>query len=133
MKEKFDVNEKPKVTVEPFRGTVNVMFSDAMVASTKNALLLKEEGRDPVFYIPFQDIYFDFFSDSPTQTHCPLKGQARYWSVGAVGESAKDALWAYDQPPPELGTIRQHAAFDAAKVRIEAVSQEDLVHTPHVP
>src|SRR5690606_41211966 len=40
------VDEKPKLAVAPFRGTVNVMFSDAMRASTKDALLLREEiGR----------------------------------------------------------------------------------------
>ena len=127
------MNERPKVTVEPFRGTVNVMHSDAMIASTKDALLLREDGHDPVFYIPFRDIYFDFLLPSPTTYHCPLKGVARYWSVSGVGEAEDDVLWTYDQPLPGLDAIRQHGAFDPKKVRIEVVSQEDALHTPHAP
>lgn len=109
------------------------MFSDAMIASTKEALLLTEEGRDPVYYIPFRDIYFDFLSPSSTEHHAPLKGKARYWNAEAVGEAGHDVMWTYDQPVPEMSAIRQHGAFDPQKVRVEAVPQEDLLHTPHVP
>lgn len=127
----MDTNHK--ATVEPFGGAVNVMFSDAMIASTKEALLLREEGHEPVFYIPFRDIYFDFFMRSSKVYHCPLKGEARYWSVEAVGEAEDDVMWAYDQPPPELSAIRQHGAFEPSKVRIEVVPEPDLVHRPHTP
>ncbi|WEX10231.1 DUF427 domain-containing protein [Chelativorans sp. AA-79] len=127
------MDEKPKVTVEPFRGTVNVMFSDAIIASTREALVVREEDREPVFYIPFRDVYFDFLRESATERHAPLKGSARYWNAWAVGESADDVMWAYDQPSPELRAIRQHAAFDPGKVRIEAVPQQDIIHEPHVP
>lgn len=122
------MNEKPKVTVEPFRGTVNVMFSDAIIASTKDALLLKEEGCDPVFYIPFRDIYFDHLSESQTEYRCPLKGQARYWNVEAVGEAESDVMWAYNGPLPRVSAIKEHGAFDPAKVAIKVVPQEDLPH-----
>lgn len=127
------MKEKPKVTVEPFRGTVNVSFSDAMIASTEDALLLREQGHDPVFYVPFRDIYFEFLTPSSTTYHCPRKGEARYWSVEAVGEAENDIMWIYDQPPPQLSAIRQHGAFDPAKTRIEAVPESDLVHRPHTP
>ncbi|TIU76804.1 MAG: DUF427 domain-containing protein, partial [Mesorhizobium sp.] len=45
------------LTVTPFNGTVTVRFSDAIVASTERAKVLHEDGHDPVFYIPFEDIY----------------------------------------------------------------------------
>lgn len=127
------MTNKPKVTVEPFRGTVNVSFSDAMIASTDDAVLLREDGHDPVFYIPFRDIYFEYLTPSPTTYHCPLKGDARYWSVEAVGQAEDDVMWIYDQPPPQLSTIRQHGAFDPSKVLIQAVPESDLVHRPHTP
>jgi len=127
------VNENPKVWVEPFRGTVNVMFSDAMIASTKEAVLLREEGQDPTIFIPLRDIYFEFLSESATVRETSSNGRARYWNVQAVGEAADDVMWAYDQPAPGLNAIRQHAAFDPSKVTIEAVPQEDIVHEPHAP
>ncbi|MCT7374246.1 DUF427 domain-containing protein [Chelativorans salis] len=127
------VNDKPKATVEPFGGTVTVSFSDAIVASTREALLLREVGHEPVFYIPFRDIYFDFLFESPTEYRCPIKGKARYWNVEAVGEAEEDVMWSYDLPKPEVSAIRQHGAFDPEKVRIDVVPQEDLLHTPHAP
>ncbi|WP_395447915.1 hypothetical protein ACHMW7_23875 [Aminobacter sp. UC22_36] len=56
-----------QTTIKPFDGTVNVSFSDAMIASTKNAMMMLQPGKDSVFFIPFEDIYFDFlFSQKPT-------------------------------------------------------------------
>nr|WP_157038216.1 MULTISPECIES: DUF427 domain-containing protein [Chelativorans] len=109
------------------------MFSDAMIASTKDALLLHREGEDPAFYIPLRDIYFEFLTETGTERDVPGRGRTRYWNVQAVGESAQDVMWAHDEPPPELAPIRQHAAFDPSRMRIEAVPQEDVVHVPHAP
>ncbi|MDZ5699059.1 DUF427 domain-containing protein [Chelativorans sp. M5D2P16] len=127
------MNEKPKVTVEPFRGSVTVNFSDAIIASTRDALLLKESGHDPVFYIPFRDIYFDFLWRSDTEYRCPRKGLAHYWNIEAVGEAEDDVMWAYEEPLPQASAVREHGAFDPAKVRIEVTPEEDLLHRPHVP
>lgn len=127
------MDEKTKVAVEPFHGTVNVMFSDAMLASTKEAFLLREEEHDPVLYIPFPDIYFEFLSPSETEYRCPRKGKARYWNARAVGEAEQDVMWTYDQPPPAINAIREHGAFDSRKVRTEVQPQEDLRHRPHMP
>ncbi|HEV7416159.1 MAG TPA: DUF427 domain-containing protein, partial [Tianweitania sediminis] len=52
--------DKPKshITIEPFDGVVNVTYSDAVIASSQRALLLREGSYEPVFYFPFEDIYF---------------------------------------------------------------------------
>ena len=129
----MDARTQHRITVEPFHGTVNVMFSDAMIASTKSALLLREEGHDPVFYVPFEDIYFDFLTRSNTATRCPYKGTASYWHVQAVGEAATDVMWSYETPLAEVEAIREHGAFTPGKMRIEAIPDEDPLHTPHAP
>jgi uncharacterized protein (DUF427 family) len=128
------VNEKSRITVEPYRGTVNVRFVDAVVASTREALVLTENGKDAVYYIPFRDIYFDFLRESATEREYPDMGRARYWNVWAVGESRDDVMWAFDQPVPELSMIRQHGAFDSAKVRVEPVpAPTDQAHSIEIP
>ena len=33
-------------------GTVTVRFSDAIVAATERAKVLREDGHEPVFYVP---------------------------------------------------------------------------------
>ena len=113
-----------QITVEKFDGVVTVTFSDAIIASSQEVLLLREDGHDPVFYIPFKDIYFDFLRKSATVTHCPHKGDASHWSVTAIGEAMDDVMWAYETPSASVAPIAGHGAFYAKKVRIEGVNNK---------
>jgi uncharacterized protein (DUF427 family) len=115
----FQSRPDHRITVEPFDGTVTVRLSDAIIASSQNAKVLREADYPPVFYIPFDDIYFDFFEKTDTRTHCPFKGDATYWRATAVGESADDVLWAYEHPYQEMLAIKGYGAFDPKKVRID--------------
>lgn len=47
------------LNISTFNGTVTVTFSDAVIASTTRARVICVEGEPDVFYIPFEDIYFD--------------------------------------------------------------------------
>ena len=120
------------LVIEPFAGTVTVTFSDAVIASSDRALILRESGHEPVFYIPFEDIYFEFLQKTGTMTSCPLKGQASYWGASAVGSAADDVMWAYLTPKPGAAGIAGHGAFDLSRVRIEAIPAQDRQHTPHI-
>jgi uncharacterized protein (DUF427 family) len=116
----FQRNPSHTITVEPFDGVVTVVFSDAILASTDEALVLREADYPPVFYIPFKDIYFELLKRSDTSTHCPYKGNASYWNASAVGEAVNDVMWAYERPYDEMAAIKDHGAFYPDKVRIEA-------------
>ncbi|MFU0506076.1 DUF427 domain-containing protein [Pseudaminobacter sp. NGMCC 1.201702] len=124
---------RPDISVERFAGTVNVSFADAMVASTDDALILREEGYEPVLYVPFRDIYFEFLTRSNTATKSPHKGTASYWNVSAGGQAAQDVMWAYETPDQPVEVLAEYGAFDPHKVRFEIVPREDLQHTPHLP
>lgn len=115
-------NPSLAITVEPFDGVVTVRFSSAVIASSKNAKLLKEVGHSEVLYIPFEDVYFDFLRRSETSTHCSYKGDASYWNVIAAGEARDDVMWAYEHPYDEMLVIRDHGAFYPDKVSIEATA-----------
>ncbi len=121
-----------RLSIMPFDGVVNVLFSDAIVASTDNAKLVQEPGSEPVFYIPFEDIYFDFLRKTNSMSKCPVKGSASYWSVSAVGEAAEDFMWAYETPNPEAIGIARHGAFDESAATIDAIPARDREHQPHI-
>lgn len=121
------------LSITPFAGAVTVRFSDAIIASTERAKVLYEEGHEPVFYIPFDDIYFEFLKKTNTTTRSPLKGTASYWRVQAVGAAADDFMWAYETPDTPALAIARHGAFDPDKARIDADPAEDKRHTPHIP
>ncbi|MBZ9917753.1 MULTISPECIES: DUF427 domain-containing protein [unclassified Mesorhizobium] len=116
----FQRNPDKVITVEPYKGTVTVRAGDTVIASSTNAKVLTEAPYPAAFYIPFADIDFNKLSGTQSSTHCPYKGDASYWSVLPAGEAGKDAMWAYEQPFDEMAEIRNHGAFYASKVSIEA-------------
>ncbi|CAN7744236.1 DUF427 domain-containing protein [Mesorhizobium amorphae] len=120
------------IAVAPFEGTVTVWFSDAVIASSERAKVLYKDGRDPVIYIPFEDIYFELLEKTNTTTDSQW-GTASYWRVHAVGASADDFMWAYETPETAALAIARHGAFDPDKARIDADPAEDKRHSPHVP
>ncbi len=108
------------ITVEPLDGVVNVKFGDVVIASSKRASVLREASYKPVIYIPFEDIYFAHLAQTATTSHCPFKGDASYWRVTGAGESEKDVMWAYQHPFDEMAEIKDHGAFYADRVTIDA-------------
>ncbi len=117
----FQRNPSRRITVEPFAGVVTVKLADAILASSQRALVLREENYPAVFYVPFDDIYFEFLKPNETTTHCPYKGDASYWGASASGEGAANVMWAYEKPYDEMLRIANHGAFYPDKVQIEAV------------
>jgi len=120
-------------SIDPVAGTVKVMFSDAIIASSDNALVLREAGKDAVYYIPFEDIYFEFLERSDTRRETPPKGVASCWNVSAVGDAASDVMWAYEEPSEAFARLRGHGAFSPDKVRIEVFSEPDPEHQVEFP
>ena len=104
-----------RIRIEPARRAVSVAYHDAVVAASTDALILRENGYDPVFYIPKSDVRMDLLEPTDRHTTCPWKGEARYWSVKADGATAENAVWAYDSrsrasrpsPTMSLSTLRR--------------------------
>jgi uncharacterized protein (DUF427 family) len=113
------------VSIEPFRGIVKVTFSDAVIASTQKALVVIEPGAEPVFYIPFKDIYFEFLQRSEAAPRDTAKGPESWWRASAVGEAADDVMWTYEDPAQGFERLLAHGAFSADKVLIEATELPD--------
>jgi uncharacterized protein (DUF427 family) len=109
-----------RITVEPYPGVVTVSLGSTVIASSKRALLLKEAGHDPVYYIPFEDIYFEHLARTDRRSRCPYKGDASYWMATANGEAVDPAMWAYEQPLPGMEAIARHGAFYEKGIRVEA-------------
>ena len=112
----FKKNPEHTITVEPLRKHVTVKSNGTVVASSDNALLLKEHVYPGVIYVPFADIDFGKLDATDTSTYCPYKGDASYWSVR---DGAADAMWAYQSPFDEMTGIKDHGAFYTSRVSIE--------------
>ena len=80
---------------------------------------MQETGRDvydPVIYIPETDVPGPLEPVAGKSTHCPLKGDASYWSIASGGATAVNAVWAYEKPYDEVAEITGALAFYASKV-----------------
>ena len=108
------------IDVSPHEGRVTVRFADRVVAETDRALELRETSHDPVLYVPREDCSAELMEPSDRPTHCPFKGDARYWTLRAGDAVARDAAWAYDEPFDQVAAIARHVAFYLDRVSIEA-------------
>ncbi|MBO0838487.1 MAG: DUF427 domain-containing protein, partial [Actinobacteria bacterium] len=90
---------------------VRVEIDGVTVADSSSPRILFETGLPPRYYLPLSDIRTDLLRPSQTQSHCPYKGTASYWSVEAGGRVHEDVVWIYRAPLPESQKIAGLAAF----------------------
>lgn len=121
------------LSIGTFDGTVTVTFSDAVIASTTDARVVCVRGEPDVFYIPFEDIYFEMLRAMEKTIHRSAWGIAHFWSVSAVGEAAQDFMWAYLSPEPAAAALANHGAFNPESARISAVPAEQGIHSTELP
>jgi uncharacterized protein (DUF427 family) len=108
-----------KITVEPFKGTVEVSLDGKRIARSSAAVILREGNYPPVHYIPLSDVDPATIRKSDHRSHCPFKGRASYWNV-VVGEHEIDnAMWSYETPYDEMLEIAGLVAFYPNKVDVK--------------
>ncbi len=68
----------------------------------------------------------DLLRASSTQTHCPYKGTAGYWSLEVNGQRYEDYVWIYRTPLPESQKIAGLACFynERVDLYVDGVPQE---------
>ena len=97
---------------------VRVEIDGVTVADSHGPRILFETGLPPRYYLPLSDIRTDLLRPSQTQSHCPYKGMASYWSVDTGTTVHEDIVWIYRAPLPESQKIAGLAAFYDEKVDV---------------
>lgn len=62
-------------------------------------------------YFPIGSINKEYFKESSTQTICPWKGTASYYSIVVDGAENRDAAWYYAAPKDAAKQILGRIAF----------------------
>lgn len=98
-------------------------LGDTTIALSDRAMILEEVNGDkdyaPVVYFPLDDIDPEVLEETDHQTHCPIKGDANYFTVKAGGETLENAAWTYPKPLPQVGAVKGYVAFYPDKVSVE--------------
>jgi uncharacterized protein (DUF427 family) len=99
------------IKIRKAEGTWVVRAGGAVLAETKNALELSEDGYPDVIYFPQEDIAMAFLDESEYRTTCPHKGEARYYSIVTKSQTLENAAWSYESPKDDVARIKDHLAF----------------------
>jgi uncharacterized protein (DUF427 family) len=110
-----------KFTITPAAGVHVVRAGGAIIGETSRALILHENGYDPVVYFPREDAGMEFLDPSDTRTTCPHKGEATHYHIAAKSGPIKDAAWSYETPMDGAGAIAGYVAFYSEKATVEAL------------
>ena len=70
-------------------------------------------------YFPREDVAMKFLVASASVTHCPHKGDARYWGISSNGETLDDVVWSYEEPLAEMSLIAGLLSFYDERVTLE--------------
>ncbi len=93
---------------EPRRVTVSI--DGVVIAESDHAVGLHETGLPIRYYLPRDDIRLELEA-TPTETVCPFKGQASYWSVRVGGLEHRDLGWSYEHPIEGMEAIAGLVCF----------------------
>ncbi len=110
----------PYTRVDTLRSSrhVAVVVNGVKVADSHHPTLLFETGLPTRYYLPKVDVRMDLLVPTDTETHCPYKGTAQYWSVEADDEVFSDIAWSYRHPVMESINIAGLVSFYNEKVDI---------------
>ena len=86
--------------------TVEAHWNGETIAASDDTVVV--EGNH---YFPREDVRSDFLAESQTNTTCPWKGTASYYSLVVDGESNPDAAWFYPNPKKAAAQIKDRIAF----------------------
>jgi uncharacterized protein (DUF427 family) len=108
-------------TIVPGQGFYAARAGGAVFAETKRALILTEQGHDPVVYFPREDAGMEFLDPSETRTTSPHKGEATHYHMAAKSGRIDDVAWSYETPLPGAEAIAGYVAFYPSKVTVEGL------------
>lgn len=99
------------ITIERNPGRITVSVGGRVVATTSNALTLREASYPAVQYIPREDVNMALLQRTDHQTYCPYKGDCSYYSIPGGGAKSVNAVWTYEAAYPAVAEINEYLAF----------------------
>jgi uncharacterized protein (DUF427 family) len=104
------------ISITSAEGKVRVMVAGRIVAESKRALRLEENGYPPVYYLPRDDADTSLLVQTAHSTYCPYKGDCTYYSIPIGGAKSENAAWTYERPYEAVASIREYLAFYPSRV-----------------
>lgn len=109
--------------IKPANKNVTVAANGKILATSGKALELTEfhfgKTFKPVFYIPRGDVDFSrLVKNEGHSTHCPIKGEASYYSLKTKDGLIENIAWSYEDPVSHVKAVKGHLAFDSKLTKL---------------
>jgi uncharacterized protein (DUF427 family) len=110
-----------RVDVRRTSRRVEVRARGEVVARSERALVLSETALQDRVYVPREDVIAPLHGPTATETWCPYKGTASYWTL-ELGDGARldDAAWGYLAPYAESAAVKDYVSFWGDDVEVSA-------------
>ncbi|MEL6197932.1 MAG: DUF427 domain-containing protein [Pseudomonadota bacterium] len=106
-------------TIHPVDGVLVVRAKGAVIAESRRAVALHQDGQPPLHFVPREDVAMAFLERSPTAASDTAMGETEYFNIVAKSGTVTDAAWSHPAPFPDLAAIAGFIAFDAEKAAVE--------------
>ena len=120
------------ITTEPGTARVQVVIDGETLADSTRAVLLHETGLPTRYYLPRDDVAMDRLVATATDSNCPFKGDAVYWSARVGDRVVDDVAWSYPEPIAERADITGLICFFDERVD-ELLVDGEPVARPETP
>jgi len=107
------------IEIQKLNSQVTVRIAGKTLAQSSSTLVLLEGNLPPRHYFPPEDVNIDLLVPSQSVTHCPHKGDARYWSFQADDHYLEDVVWSYESPIEQMSSIGGLLCFYNEQVDLE--------------
>jgi len=85
---------------------MKAIWNNQVIAESDD--IVNVEGNS---YFPMESVRKDYLLESTTESVCPWKGKASYYSLVVDGATNPDAAWYYPEPKPAAKEIKGRVAF----------------------
>ena len=96
----------------PWPRRLRVRFAGATIADTRAAVLVRQHGFLPVFWLPVADVETGLLVESAWTTESPYRGTATYWHVRVGDRIAESSAWTYAEPRAGSPDLRGYLSLD---------------------
>lgn len=116
----FGHPRNPYHRVDCLRSTrqLRVAAAGTSLVDASDTLAVYETALEPRLYVDPRFVRMDLLRTSVTQTYCPYKGTATYWTAHIGDVVLDDVAWSYEDPLPESAPLRHHLSFDESRVTV---------------
>ncbi|MGI8430583.1 MAG: DUF427 domain-containing protein [Solirubrobacteraceae bacterium] len=119
--------------LEPSPKRVRVEIAGETIADSRQVLLLHETGHQPVYYFPPEDVHSELLEPTDRHTHCPLKGDASYYTIRVAEHVVENGAWYYPDPLEPAPPIKGLIAFYFNRIDRWLEEGEEITGHPRDP